>query len=127
MKERARELQAESQRGTTIVEGRRSDVPAKSPVPEPDRQRAVRSTSRQGQRACLSPKTWWGMTAYALGGKVVCFFQSAKRFDSRYATLGFRDAADLDEGRMWPASFALKELTPAAEDVIAALIKKAPG
>jgi uncharacterized protein YdhG (YjbR/CyaY superfamily) len=107
MKERARELKAESQRGTPSKKDGEGDVLAKiAEVPEP---------------------TWYGMPAYALDGKVVCFFQSAKRFDSRYATLGFGDAAELDEGDMWPISFALKELTPAVEDMIAALVKKAPG
>ncbi len=73
----------------------------------------------------LEPKTWYGMPAYAKDGKVVCFFQNADKFKARYATLGFNDAANLDEGAMWPTSFALKELTPAAETTIAALVKKA--
>jgi uncharacterized protein YdhG (YjbR/CyaY superfamily) len=73
----------------------------------------------------LSPKTWYGMPAYARDGKIVCFFTSAQKFNSRYATLGFNDAANLDEGAMWPTSFALKELTPAEEAKIAALVKKA--
>ena len=73
----------------------------------------------------LSPKTWYGMPAYAKDGKVVCFFQSAQKFNTRYATLGFSDAANLDEGAMWPTSFALKELTAAEEAKIGALVKKA--
>jgi uncharacterized protein YdhG (YjbR/CyaY superfamily) len=73
----------------------------------------------------LSPKTWYGMPAYAKDGKVVCFFQSAQKFKSRYATFGFSDEANLDEGHMWPTSFALKELTAAAEAKIGALVKKA--
>jgi uncharacterized protein YdhG (YjbR/CyaY superfamily) len=73
----------------------------------------------------LSPKTWYGMPAYAKGGKVVCFFQSAEKFKSRYATFGFSDEANLDKGAMWPTSFALKELTAAEEAKIAALVKKA--
>ncbi len=73
----------------------------------------------------LSPKTWYGMPAYAKGGKVVCFFQSAGKFKARYATLGFNDAANLDQGTMWPTSFALTELTAADEKKIAALVKKA--
>ncbi len=73
----------------------------------------------------LSPKTWYGMPAYAKDGKIVCFFQSAHRFKSRYATFGFNDAANLDEGAMWPTSFALKELTAAEEARITALVKKA--
>jgi uncharacterized protein YdhG (YjbR/CyaY superfamily) len=73
----------------------------------------------------LSPKTWYGMPAYAKDGKAVCFFQSADKFKARYATLGFNDNANLDEGALWPTSFALKELTPAVEKKIAALVKKA--
>jgi uncharacterized protein YdhG (YjbR/CyaY superfamily) len=73
----------------------------------------------------LSPKTWYGMPAYARDGKVICFFQSAAKFNSRYATLGFNDEANLDEGHMWPTSFALKELTAAEEARIGALVKKA--
>jgi uncharacterized protein YdhG (YjbR/CyaY superfamily) len=73
----------------------------------------------------LSPKTWYGMPAYAKDGKVVCFFQSAQKFKSRYATLGFSDEANLDDGAMWPTSFALKELTTAEEARIAALVKRA--
>ena len=73
----------------------------------------------------LAPKTWYGMPAYARDGKVVCFFQSAQKFNSRYATLGFNDAANLDEGAMWPVAFALKELTAAAEARIAALVQRA--
>jgi uncharacterized protein YdhG (YjbR/CyaY superfamily) len=75
----------------------------------------------------LSPKTWYGMPAYAKNGKVVCFFQSAEKFKSRYATFGFNDTANLDDGAMWPTSFALKELTDAAEAKIGALVKKAVG
>jgi len=73
----------------------------------------------------LSPKTWYGMPAYARDGKIVCFFTAASKFNSRYATLGFNDTANLDEGAMWPTSFALKELTPAEEAKIVALVKKA--
>jgi uncharacterized protein YdhG (YjbR/CyaY superfamily) len=75
----------------------------------------------------LWPKTWYGMPAYARDGKVVCFFQPAAKFGARYATLGFNDSANLDEGNMWPTSFALKELTPAEEKQIAALVEKAAG
>src|SRR5215217_1932134 len=75
----------------------------------------------------LSPKTWYGMPAYAEDGKVVCFFQSAEKFNARYATFGFSDKANLDEGAMWPTSFALKELTAAAEARIGALVKRAAG
>jgi uncharacterized protein YdhG (YjbR/CyaY superfamily) len=73
----------------------------------------------------LAPKTWYGMPAYAKDGKIVCFFQSADKFKARYATLGFNDTANLDDGAMWPTAFALKELTPAVEKRIAALVKKA--
>jgi uncharacterized protein YdhG (YjbR/CyaY superfamily) len=73
----------------------------------------------------LSPKTWYGMPAYAKGGRIVCFFQSAQKFKSRYATFGFNDAANLDKGGLWPVAFALKELTAAEEAKIAALVKKA--
>ena len=73
----------------------------------------------------LSPRTWYGMPAYAEDGKVVCFFQSAQKFDTRYATLGFSDTANLDEGALWPTAFALKELTAAGEAKIGALVKKA--
>jgi uncharacterized protein YdhG (YjbR/CyaY superfamily) len=95
-------------------------------MPEPDRAMANRlhaivKTSAPG----LAPKTWYGMPAYARDGKVVCYFQSAKKFNSRYATFGFSDEANLDEGAMWPTSFALKKLTAADEARIAALVKKA--
>ncbi|OUC09517.1 hypothetical protein RY27_02410, partial [Litorilinea aerophila] len=73
----------------------------------------------------LAPRTWYGMPAYAKDGKVVCFFQSAQKFKARYATLGFNDAANLDDGAMWPVAFALKEWTPAVEEQIRALVKKA--
>jgi uncharacterized protein YdhG (YjbR/CyaY superfamily) len=73
----------------------------------------------------LSPKTWYGMPAYAKDGKVVCFFQSGQKFKSRYATLGFQDAANLDDGDLWPTSFALKKLTPAVEEKVAKLVKRA--
>jgi uncharacterized protein YdhG (YjbR/CyaY superfamily) len=75
----------------------------------------------------LAPRTWYGMPAYAKDGKVLCFFQSAQKFKSRYATLGFSDTANLDDGAMWPTSYALKKLTPAEENVIAALVRKAVG
>jgi uncharacterized protein YdhG (YjbR/CyaY superfamily) len=82
----------------------------------------------KGSAPALSPKTWYGMPAYAdKNGKVVCFFQSAQKFNARYATFGFNDTANLDEGAMWPTSFALKELTAAEEAKISALVKKAVG
>ena len=127
MKERAQELKAESRHGARSKKDGESDVLAKiAEMPEPDRQMALRLHEIVKANApALSPKTWYGMPSYALDGKVVCFFQGAKRFDSRYATFGFNDIANLDEGDMWPTSFAIKELTPAVEDRIATLIKRA--
>ena len=96
-------------------------------MPEPDRSMATRLHEIiKASAPSLSPKTWYGMPAYAnQDGKVVCFFTAAAKFNSRYATFGFNDDANLDEGNMWPASFALKELTAAEEKKIAALVKKA--
>ena len=95
-------------------------------MPEPDRVMAKRLHALIKDSApTLSPKTWYGMPAYAKDGKVVCFFQSADKFKARYATLGFSDKANLDEGAMWPTSFALKELTAGAEERITALVKNA--
>ncbi|HET6821604.1 MAG TPA: DUF1801 domain-containing protein [Anaerolineales bacterium] len=123
LKERLREEKAER-------EGRaaESDVLAKiAEMPEPDRSMAKRIHEIvKASAPDLSPKTWYGMPAYAnKDGKVVCFFTAASKFDSRYATFGFNDDANLDEGNMWPASFALKELTPAEEARISELVKKA--
>jgi uncharacterized protein YdhG (YjbR/CyaY superfamily) len=95
-------------------------------MPEPDRAMAERLHAIiKASAPVLSPKTWYGMPAYARDGKVVCFFQSAQKFNTRYATFGFNDTANLDEGAMWPTAFALKELTAAEEAKIAALVKKA--
>src|SRR3989475_13061546 len=95
-------------------------------MPKPDRVMAERLHAIIKARApALSPKTWYGMPAYAKDGKVVCYFQSAHKFKSRYATFGFSDEANLDEGALWPVAFALKELTAAAEAKIGALVKKA--
>ncbi len=95
-------------------------------MPAPDRAMAKRLHAIITASApALSPKLWYGMPAYAKGGKVVCFFQDAKKFKTRYATLGFSDAANLDEGAMWPTAFALKELTAADEARIGAIVKKA--
>ena len=104
-----------------------SDVLAKiAEMPEPDRSLAKRIHAVIKTSApALSPKTWYGMPAYAKDGKVVCFFQSGQKFKSRYATLGFQDAANLDDGDIWPTSFALKKLTPAVEEKIGKLVKKA--
>jgi uncharacterized protein YdhG (YjbR/CyaY superfamily) len=95
-------------------------------MPEPDRVKAERLHAIVTASAPdLTPRTWYGMPAYAKDGKVVCFFQSAQKFKSRYATLGFSDTANLDEGAMWPTSFALKELTATEEARIDALVKRA--
>jgi uncharacterized protein YdhG (YjbR/CyaY superfamily) len=126
MKERANELRAEARAGKDRAKGE-SDVLAKiAEMPEPDRVMAERIHAIVKTNAPeLSPKTWYGMPAYARDGKVVCFFQSADKFKARYATLGFDEAAHLDDGAMWPTSFALKELTAAEEEEIVALVKKA--
>jgi uncharacterized protein YdhG (YjbR/CyaY superfamily) len=120
MRERARELK------TAASE---EDVLAKiAELPEPDRTMAERIHAIVKAAApALSPRTWYGMPAYALDGKVVCFFQSAQKFKTRYATLGFNDAANLDDGNMWPTAFALQKLTSKEEARIRALVKKAVG
>jgi uncharacterized protein YdhG (YjbR/CyaY superfamily) len=125
MKERAQELKAEARRGKK-ADGE-SDLLAKiAEMPGPDRTLAKRIHAIvKASAPDLSPKTWYGMPAYAKDGKVVCFFQSADKFKSRYATFGFNDAANLDDGAMWPTSFALKGLTAAEEARIGALVKKA--
>src|SRR5262250_2417308 len=128
MKERAQELKAEARRGPRAdkADGE-SDVLAKiAAMQEPDRAMAKRLHAIiKGSAPALSPKTWYGMPAYAKDGKIVCYFQSAQKFKSRYATFGFSDTAKLDEGAMWPVAFALKELTAAEEARISALVKKA--
>jgi uncharacterized protein YdhG (YjbR/CyaY superfamily) len=129
MKERARELKAEARGKKAKAEGE-ADVLAKiAEMKEPDRAMAKRLHGIVKVTApALMPRTWYGMPAYANeDGKVVCFFQSAQKFKSRYATLGFSDKANLDEGAMWPTSFALKRLTAAEEKRIVALVKKAVG
>ena len=127
MRERAQELKAAARRGAGGKADGESDVLAKiAEMPEPDRSMARRlHAAIEASAPALSPKTWYGMPAYARDGDVICFFQSAQKFKSRYATFGFSDKAHLDEGAMWPTSFALKELTPAEEARIAALVKKA--
>ena len=128
MRERVQELKAEARRqrraGKADVE---SDVLAKiAALSQPDRAMAERIHAIVKANApALSPKTWYGMPAYAKNGNVVCFFQSAQKFKTRYATLGFSDKANLDEGHMWPTAFALRELTAAEEAKIGALVKKA--
>jgi uncharacterized protein YdhG (YjbR/CyaY superfamily) len=130
MKERAQELKAEARRGPRAdkAEAGESAVLAKiAEMPEPDRTMGERLHEIvKASAPALSPKTWYGMPAYAnKDGKVVCFFQSAQKFNSRYATLGFSDQANLDEGAMWPVSFALKELSATGEARIGALVKRA--
>src|SRR5262245_2220346 len=126
MKERARELKAEARRGKGKADGERDLLAKIAEMPEPDRSMASRIHEIVTASApALSSKTWYGMPAYAKGGKVVCFFQSAHKFKARYATFGFNDAANLDQGAMWPTSFALKKLTAAEERKIAALVKRA--
>jgi uncharacterized protein YdhG (YjbR/CyaY superfamily) len=126
MKERARELKAEERRGKKKAEGE-SDLLAKvAEMQTSDRAMAERIHAIvKASAPALEPKTWYGMPAYARDGKVVVFFQSAEKFKSRYATIGFSDEANLDEGAMWPTSFALKELKPADEKRIADLVKRA--
>jgi uncharacterized protein YdhG (YjbR/CyaY superfamily) len=126
MRERAKELKAEARRGKSKTDGE-SDALAKiAEMPEADRAIAERLHAIiKASAPVLSPKTWYGMPAYAKDGKVVCFFQSASKFKSRYATFGLSDEANLDEGAMWPTSFALKELTATEERKIGALVKKA--
>jgi uncharacterized protein YdhG (YjbR/CyaY superfamily) len=122
MKERARELKAAKTKADW-----ESDVLAKiAEMPEPDRVMAERLHALiKAAAPALTPKTWYGMPAYAKDDKIVCFFKSADKFKSRYATLGFEEAANLDAGAMWPTSFALKELTAADETKIGKLVKKA--
>ncbi|MFL5933960.1 MAG: iron chaperone [Gaiellaceae bacterium] len=128
MKERAQELKAEARRGprTGKADGERDVLAKIAEMPEPDRAIAERVHAIvKASAPALSPRTWYGMPAYAKDGKVVCFFQSAHKFKSRYATFGFNDAANLDDGAMWPTSFALKKLTTADEARIAALVERA--
>ena len=122
MRERAQELKSARRK----ADGE-SDVLAKiAEMSPPDRAKAERIHALvKASAPALSPRTWYGMPAYARDGKVVCFFQSAQKFKTRYATFGFSDKANLDEGAMWPTSFALKELTAAEEKRIGALVKKA--
>jgi uncharacterized protein YdhG (YjbR/CyaY superfamily) len=123
MKERAQELKAEARR----ADGEKGLLAKIAEMPEPDRAMAERLHAIITASAPdLSPKTWYGMPAYAdKDGKVVCYFTAASKFKERYATLGFNDTANLDEGNMWPTSFALKDLTAAEEAKIEALVRKA--
>ena len=122
MKERAKELKAAANR----ADGESAVLAKIAEMPEPERAMAERLHAIiKANAPTLSPKTWYGMPAYAKDDKVVCFFQSAQKFNTRYATLGFSDTANLDEGDLWPTAFALKELTAAEEARIGALVKKA--
>ena len=128
MKERARELKAEARANRKREEGE-ADVRAKiAAMPEGDRALAERIHALVTAAAPeLVPRTWYGMPAYTRDGKVVCFFQAGSKFESRYCTFGFGDAATLDEGGMWPTAFALTRLTKQAEAAITALVKTAVG
>ena len=124
MRERAQELKAEARKAN----GEKAVLEKIAEMPKADRAMAERLHAIiKASAPALSPKTWYGMPAYAKDGKVVCFFQSAHKFKARYATLGFSDSANLDDGNMWPNSFALKELTADDEARIEALVKKAVG
>ncbi len=126
MRERAKELKAESRRSSDRAEGQRDLLAKIAEMPAPDRAMAERIHAIVTAAAPdLDPKTWYGMPAYAKNGKLVCFFKAASKFDSRYATFGFEEAAKLDDGTMWPTSYALTELTAADEAKIGALVKKA--
>ena len=122
MKERAKELKAEKEK----ADGESALLAKIAEMPEPERGMAIRLHAIIKTAApALAPNTWYGMPAYAKDGKVVCFFQAAAKFNARYATFGFNDSANLDDGALWPTAFALKALTPTEEQRIAALVKKA--
>jgi len=128
MKEHAQELKTTARRGPRAAKADgEGDVLAKiAEMPEPDRARAERIHAIvKASAPALSPRTWYGMPAYAKDGKIVCFLQPAQKFKTRYATLGFNDVANLDEGTMWPTAYALTELTAADEARIGALVKQA--
>ena len=128
MKERVKELKAEARANKNPAEGERAVLAKIAEMPEPDRAMAQQVHALiKASAPELSPKTWYGMPAYAKDGKIVCFFQGAYKFKSRYATFGFNDPANLDEGTMWPIAFALTELTAAEEARIRALVKRAVG
>ena len=128
MKERAEELKAEARAKRNKSDGEHDVLAKIAEMPEPDRAMAGRIHAIiRATAPALSPRTWYGMPAYAKDGKVVCFFQSSHKFNTRYSSFGFNDAAQLDEGAMWPVAFALKELTATDEARISALVKKAVG
>jgi uncharacterized protein YdhG (YjbR/CyaY superfamily) len=122
MKDRLQELKAEAKK----ADAEEAVLAKIAEMPEPDRTMGERIHAViKANAPALSPKLWYGMPAYAKDGKVVCFFQAAQKFNSRYATFGFNDDANLDEGAMWPTAFALKEVTAAEEATIGALVKRA--
>jgi len=126
MKERAKELKSEARADKDKADGESAVLAKIAEMPEPDRAMAKRLHAViKASAPALSPRTWYGMPAYARDGKVVCFFQSAQKFKTRYATFGFSDEANLDEGAIWPTAFALTELTAADEARIGALVKRA--
>ncbi|HJY66366.1 MAG TPA: DUF1801 domain-containing protein [Streptosporangiaceae bacterium] len=126
MKDRAKELKAAGRRGADKADGESAVLAKLAEMNEPDRVVGERLHAIiKASAPALSPKLWYGMPAYAQDGKIICFFQSAQKFNSRYATLGFSDKANLDDGTMWPTAFALTELTAADEARIAALVKQA--
>ena len=126
MRERAKELKAEERMNRDRAEGERALLSNVAEMPKADRTMAERIHAIVTANAPdLMPRTWYGMPAYAKDGKVVCYFQSAGKFNARYATFGFNDAANLDDGAMWPVVFGLKELKPADEKALARLVKKA--
>ncbi len=128
MKERSQELKAEARRGPhdKKADGETEVLAKIAEMPEPDRATAKRLHAIiKASAPSLTPKTWYGMPAYAKDGNVVCFFQAANRFKTRYSTFGFSDKANLDEGTTWPVAFALKDLTDDGEKRIGALVKKA--
>jgi hypothetical protein len=125
MKERMRELKAEARRGADRAAGEKDVLAAIAKMPEPDRTMGKRLHEIITSSAPdLSPKTWYGMPAYAKDGKVICFFRGASKFKERYAMFGFNEGANLDDGFMWPIAWALPKLTPADEKKIGALVKK---
>src|SRR4030081_3372089 len=128
MKERVQEMKAAARRGPRAdkADGESAVLAKIAGMPEPDRSTGKRHPARiKASAPALSPRLWYGMPAYARDGKVVCFFQSGQKFKTRYATFGFSDQANLDEGAMWPTAFALTKLTAADEARIGALVKKA--
>ena len=128
MRARTQELKTEARRGPRAdkADGERAVLAKIADLPEPDRAMAERLHAIiKASAPTLSPKTWYGMPAYAKDGKIVCFFQPAQKFNERYATFGFSDKANLDDGTMWPTAFALTELTAAGEARIATLVKQA--